>query len=104
MIVIVDEMKKFRELLDKNGIEWVDDSEEERDDVWICRTRSKNHDRWSVINGIGSYGGYSIDEKNEGLLEVMLDDKVIGHLNAEKAYMLVEAVEWSEKSNNGKKI
>lgn len=69
MIVIVDEMKKFRELLDKNGIEWVDDSEEERDDVWICRTHSKNHDRWSVINGIGTYGGYDLDKKTKDFLK-----------------------------------
>lgn len=43
-------------------------------------------------------------KKNEGLLEVMIDDEVIGHLNAEKAYMLVEAIEGSERANNGKKI
>jgi hypothetical protein len=43
-------------------------------------------------------------KKNEGLLEAMIDDKVIGHLTAEKAYMLVEAVEMSEGANNGKKI
>lgn len=104
MIVIVDEMKKFRELLDQNGIEWVDDSEEERDDVWICRTHSKNHDRWSVINGIGTYGGYSIGEKNEGLLEVALDDDIIGHCKAKEAYKLVEIIEWSEKANNAKNI
>lgn len=104
MIVIVDEMKKFRELLDKNGIEWIDDSEEERDDVWICRTKSKNHDRWSVINGIGTYGGYSIGEKNEGLLEVMLDDEVLGYCKAEESYKLVEIIEWDEKANNAKNI
>lgn len=104
MIVVVEEMKKFRELLDKNGIEWIDDSEEERDDVWICRTHSKNHDRWSVINGIGTYGGYSIGEKNEGLLEAAIDDKVLGHLKAEEAYKLVEIIEWSERANNGQKI
>ena len=69
MIVVVEEMKKFRELLDQNGIEWIDDSEEERDDVWICRTKSKNHDRWSVINGIGTYGGYSIGEKTKDFLK-----------------------------------
>lgn len=83
-MVIVDEMKKFRELLDQNGIEWIDDSEEERDDVWICRTCSKNHDRWSVINGIGTYGGYSIGEKNEGTLEVMLDDEILRVLQSRR--------------------
>ena len=104
MIVVVEEMKKFRELLDKNGIEWIDDSEEERDDVWICRTKSKNHDRWSVINGIETYGGYSIGKKNEGLLEVMLDDEVLGYCKAEESYKLVEIIEWSEKASNEKNI
>ncbi len=104
MIVVVEEMKKFRELLDQNGIEWVDDSEEERDDVWICRTRSKNHDRWSVVNGIGTYGGYSLGEKNEGLLEVIIDDGIIGYCKAKKAYKLVEIIEWSARTNNGQKI
>lgn len=104
MIVVVEEMKKFRELLDQNGIEWIDNSEEERDDVWICRTKSKNHDRWSVINGIGTYGGYSIGKKNEGLLEVMLDDEVLGYCKAEESYKLVEIIEWSEKASNEKNI
>ena len=104
MIIICEEMKKFRELLDQNGIEWIDHSEALDTERYICRTRPKNHERWSVINGFGTYGGYIFDEKNEGLLEVMVDDKVIGQLNAEKAYMLVETIEWSERANNGQKI
>ena len=104
MIIIVEEMKKYRELLDKNGIEWIDDSEAMDTELYICRTHPKNHERWSVINGFTTYGGYSMWKKNEGLLEVMIDDEVIGHLNAEKAYMLVEAIEGSERANNGKKI
>lgn len=60
MIVIVDEMKKFRELLDQNGIEWIDDSEALNTKYYICRTHPK---RWSVVNGFGTYGGYVIDEK-----------------------------------------
>lgn len=104
MIIICEEMKKFRELLDQNGIEWIDHSEALDTERYICRTHSKNHERWSVINGFGTYGGYFFNEKNKGRLEVMIDDKVIGHLNAEKAYMLVEAIEWSERANNGKEI
>ena len=104
MIIIVEEMKKFRELLNENKIEWIDDSEAMDTELYICRTHPKNHKRWSVVNGFGTYGGYSMWEKNEGLLEAMIDDKVIGHLNAEKAYMLVEAIEGSERANNGKKI
>lgn len=104
MIIICDEMKKFRELLNQNKIEYVDYSEALDTERYICRTHPKNHDRWSVINGFGTYGGYFFDEKNEGLLEAMVDDKVIGQLNAEKAYMLVEAIEWMERANNGQKI
>ena len=104
MIIICDEMKKFRELLDQHEIEWVDDSEALDTERYICRTHPKNHKRWSVINEFGTYGGYLFDEKNEGLLEAMVDDKVIGRLNAEKAYMLVEAIEWIERANNGQKI
>lgn len=104
MIIICNEMKKFRELLDQNEIEWIDASKALDTEMYICRTHPKNHERWSVVNGFGTYGGYFFNEKNEGRLEVMIDDKVIGHLNAEKAYMLVEAIEWSERANNGQKI
>lgn len=100
MIVIVDEMKKFRELLDQNEIEWIDDSEALDRERYICRTHPKNHKRWSVVNGFGTYGGY-VFGKNEGLLEVMFDDGIIGRRKAEQAYKLVEIIEWSEKANNG---
>lgn len=96
MIVIIDEMKKFRELLDKNGIEWVDDSEELDTEKYICRTHPKNHKRWSVINGFGTYGGYGLNEKNEGLLEVMLDGEILGYCKATESYKLVETIEWDE--------
>ncbi len=43
-------------------------------------------------------------KKNKGLLEVMIDDDVIGYRKAEEAYALVEAIEGSERANNGKKI
>lgn len=104
MIIIVEEMKKFRELLDQNKIEWIDDSEAMDTELYICRTHPKNHERWSVVNGFGTYGGYSMWEKNEGLLEAMIDGKVLGHLKAEEAYILVKAIEGSETANNGKKI
>lgn len=48
MIIIVEEMKKFRELLDQNKIEWIDDSEAMDTELYICRTHPKNHERWSV--------------------------------------------------------
>lgn len=43
-------------------------------------------------------------KKNEGLLEAMIDGEVIGHLKAEEAYVLVKAIEGSERAKNGKKI
>lgn len=104
MIVIVEEMKKFRELLDQNGIEWIDASEALDTERYICRTHPKNHERWSVVNGFGTYGGYVFDEKNEGRLEVMIDGRVSGHCKAEVAYKLVETVERSKRTNNGQKI
>lgn len=104
MIVIVDEMKKFRELLDQNEIEWVDDSEALDTEMYICRTHPKKHERWSVINGFGPYGGYGFNEKNKGLLEIMYDGGVLGHLKAEEAYKIVEIIELSERANDGKKI
>lgn len=100
MIVIVDEMKKFRELLDQNGIEWVDDSEALDTERYICRTHPKNHERWSVINGFGTYGGYDFDGKNKGLLEIMFEGEVLGHRKAEETYKLVEIIELSERANN----
>lgn len=104
MIIICDEMKKFRELLDQNQIEWVDDSKELDTERYICRTHPKNHKRWSVVNGFGTYGGYDFDKKNEGLLEVMLDGDIIEYCKAEESYKLVEIVEWSERANNEKNI
>lgn len=104
MIVVVEEMKKFRELLDQNEIEWIDNSEALDTEKYICRTHPKNHRRWSVVNGFGTYGGYDFDEKNEGLLEIMFDGKIMGHSKAEEAYKIVELIEWSERTNNGQKI
>lgn len=43
-------------------------------------------------------------KKNEGLLEVMLDDEVLGYCKAEESYKLVEIIEWSEKASNEKNI
>lgn len=97
MIIIVEEMKKFRELLDQNKIEWIDDSEAMDTELYICRTHPKNHKRWSVVNGFGTYGGYSMwEKKNEGLLEVMIDDEILGYCKAKEAYKLVEIIEWNE--------
>ena len=86
---VCEEMQKLRSALDKMGVEWDDASEEwltppysngkslavRRD--YICRTRFHyKGNRFSVINGFGTYGGYdSILTENMGLLEVMVNGK-----------------------------
>ena len=78
------EMVKLREWLDENDIKWRDDSWIHKD-FYIHRTKFEvnGHD-FSVINGLGTYGGMvSIGCVNNGLLELMLDGKEpIGCLSA----------------------
>lgn len=52
------EMKKLRKKLDKEKIKWRDDSDNISEMFWMCRTKFeyKGHS-FSVIHGIGSYGG-----------------------------------------------
>lgn len=93
---MVAEMKKLRELLDAEGIEWKDRSNGERD---IDRTHfwfRKYH--WSVVNGYGSYGGYiGSSSRNEGLLEMMSGavngGDPIGWLTAEEVMKFVKGEE-----------
>ena len=67
---VCDEMKKLRKMLDDRGIEWHDDSASD-EEYWMCNTRidiGRKH--YSIINGVGSYGGVSLlSGKNYGLLE-----------------------------------
>lgn len=76
---VVEEMKKLRELLDKKGIDWEDNSEDSEafTDLWICRTRFKfNGLEVSCINGRGTYGGFygcNPDDGNMGLLEAWIE-------------------------------
>lgn len=69
---VCEEMQKLRDYLNEKGIEWKDVSNKESE-LWICRTHfwiGKSH--WSVINGFGTYGGFSSwHPKNMGLLELM---------------------------------
>lgn len=77
-MIVCKEMQKLRDWLDQHSIPWEDCSEDSgllfNDlDAWICRTHftADNH-KVSVINGYGTYGGFSLFENNnEGLLEVM---------------------------------
>lgn len=80
-MIVCEEMKKLRTWLDKQGIQWEDKSESftriEADTgkpCYMCRTHfCLNGCFYSVINGIGSYGGIDYEGNNHGLLEVMSD-------------------------------
>lgn len=96
---MVEEMLKLRKFLDEKKIPWEDASEEMSDIVKIDRTHFdyKGY-AISVINGFGTYGGYSganfpaDDEKdNLGLLEVMVGgNEPKGWLTAKEAWKFIE--------------
>lgn len=64
---MVEEMEKLRQKLDEINIAWWDES-----DFIIDRTKFEiNGNRWSVVNGEGTYGGIQYGSRiNKGLLEV----------------------------------
>ena len=75
-MTVCKEMKKLRKYLDDNKIEWRDDSSISAM-FWMVRTKFHHKGReYSVINGVGSYGGcVSVNSKNNGLLECMIDGR-----------------------------
>ena len=83
-------MIKLRELLDNHKIEWVDISDEFNlvggGKLGIDRIHFKvKGKKFSVINGFGTYGGYTLGEENEGLLELYdFCSEPIGYLTAEQ--------------------
>ena len=84
-IIMCKEMKKLRKYLTDNGIEWYDDTSISAT-WWMVRTKYKYKGReFSVINGFGSFGGYtSFTNKNMGKLELIIDgEEPIGYLSAE---------------------
>lgn len=99
-MIICTEMQKIRDWLDQNSIPWEDYSDDTPEgfdhDLWICRTRFMADDYIvSVINGAGSYGGYSFGDENnnQGLLEAMSDifgPEPIGYLTAEELIKLLQ--------------
>ena len=62
------QMKKLRALLDAENIEWEDKSD---NGIYpICRTHFLyNGQRWSVIHGYGTYGGYSSFSEDRAFLK-----------------------------------
>ena len=87
---MVGEMIKFRNLLDQHNIRWIDKSDEIIDRTHL---NYRNY-HFSVVNGLGTYGGYMIYEsKNRGLLELMSnainEGEPVGQLTAEEAFKIV---------------
>jgi hypothetical protein len=89
---MTNEMVKFRQMLDDNGIEWVDNSSLDSYPVHRTHFQYRGY-MWSVIHGYGSYGGYSCFEEDKGLLELMSEaidgGEPRGWLTAEEAIKLV---------------
>ncbi|MEE1037813.1 MAG: hypothetical protein U0K95_01500 [Eubacterium sp.] len=95
MMTVCDEMKELRKMLDEKNIPWHDASDVMSEDkdwpVWICRTHFEYDGlKISVVNGFGTYGGWyganpgMTEEKNMGLLEIMIEDnEPVGWLKAE---------------------
>lgn len=83
-MIVCEEMKKLRQMLDEKNIPWHDNSEVMSEDkewpMWICRTHFEYKGlKIFVINGFGTYGGWfganpgMTEEENMGLLELLID-------------------------------
>lgn len=83
------EMELFRKMLDDNDIEWHDASDMDAYPTTRTHFNYRGHD-WSVIHGYCSFGGYSLFEKDNGLLELMSgavnDGDPVGYLTAKEAF------------------
>lgn len=98
-VSVSDEMTKLRVGLYKMGVKWLDHSERNKDmpEYDIERTWFEiKGNKWSVIHGHGSYGGWFLDGPDAGLLEVMTSvvngGDPVGWLTAEQ--VLEEVRKW----------
>lgn len=106
---ICDEMIKFRQSLDKRKIKWKDDSticpeeiiqmfknngfSDLESDITIYRTHFTYKDKhYSVVYGYGTYGGVRPfeDPVDQGLLEMMVEDKITGWLTADDIFEILD--------------
>lgn len=91
-----EEMIKLREWLDEQEIDWFDDSCTLDTLFFMYRTKFYiDGNSFSVINGVGSYGGcVDVNAKNLGLLECWVYEKGApkGYLTAEDVIRMVEDV------------
>lgn len=96
MMEICAEMQKLREYLDTHDIKWRDHSDAPFSEWWMCRTKFEvNGNSFSVINGVGSYGGAVIgSNRNQGLLEYWINEKgePTGYSTAEDVIKEIENV------------
>ena len=91
-----EEMIKLREYLDAVKIKWRDDSECLGTEWYMHRTKFEiNGNEFSVINGVGSYGGAMIGGKNQGFLEMWINQKgePEGYLTADDVIKAIKNVD-----------
>ena len=91
---VCEEMEVLRDYLTKQQITWFDVSAI-LDDIWICRTHFwLNGNKWSVIHGFGTYGGFSSIDKDFSLLELMAtpinDGDPVGYLTGKQVIEYIE--------------
>lgn len=102
MLIVCEQMRQLRKLLDKKNITWEDCSDnfgKKISEVWICRTHFEyKGQKWSVANGFGTYGGFNganfpawDESENLGLLELYNGyDDPKGWLTAEEVMKEIE--------------
>lgn len=92
------EMERLRMMLDYNGLEWADKSDNKIPEMAIERTHLYfGGILCSIIHGYGTYGGYnSFTERDEGLLELMCekvnDGEPLGELTADDVIVIIEGI------------
>jgi hypothetical protein len=92
--MMIEEMKKFRAMLDAEHIRWEDESDD--GEYPICRTHfTCRGQKWSVIHGYGTYGGYDrFTNTDKGLLEAYnFSDEPKGYLTAEEVMQYVKGAD-----------
>lgn len=92
------EMERLRMLLDYNGYDWYDKSDNKIPEMAIERTHLYFGEvLCSIIHGYGTYGGYNTyTGHDEGLLELMCEKvnggEPIGELTADEAIVIIEGI------------
>ena len=89
-----EEMKKLRAMLDAEHIKWEDKSGDGVYPIYRTHFRYKGQ-RWSVIHGYGTYGGYDpCTDTDRGLLEAYnFSEEPTGYLTAEEVMRYVKGAD-----------